>query len=57
MLNISRRIGDTIHIGEDIVIVVRELRGGHVKLGIEAPSSIRVLRGELLPEPDEEPEQ
>jgi len=35
-------------IAEDIVIVVREVKGDRVKIGIEALKLVRVLRGELL---------
>lgn len=47
MLTLTRRAGERIQIGDDIVVVVREVRGGHVKLGIEAPRSWPVYRGEL----------
>lgn len=47
MLSLARRAGQKIRIGEDIVIVVREIRGKQVKLGIEAPPRIRVLREEI----------
>ncbi|MEM1022831.1 MAG: carbon storage regulator [Myxococcota bacterium] len=50
MLSLARRQGERIRIGEDIVLVVREIRGKHVKLGIEAPSHIRVLREEIYQE-------
>jgi carbon storage regulator len=47
MLTLTRRAGERIRIGDDIVVLVREVRGGHVKIGIEAPRSCPVYRGEL----------
>ncbi len=47
MLSLARRPGQKIRIGEDIVLVVREIRGRQVKIGIEAPPQIRVLREEI----------
>jgi carbon storage regulator len=50
VLSLARRTGQKIRIGEDIVLVVREIRGRQVKLGIEAPSHVRVLREEIYEE-------
>lgn len=50
MLSLARRPGQKIRIGENIVLVVREIRGRQVKLGIEAPGSVRVLREEIYEE-------
>ncbi len=47
MLVLSRKISESIQIGNDIVIVVTQIAGGKVKLGIQAAAHIRVLRGEL----------
>lgn len=55
MLVLSRKVGEAIRIGTDIVIIVRQIKGDRVSVGIEAPITIRVLRGELqaLPPPTE----
>ena len=50
MLSLARRPGQKIRLGEDVVIVVREIRGRQVKLGIEAPAEVRVLREEIYEE-------
>lgn len=50
MLSLARRPGQKIRIGEDIVLVVREIRGRQVKIGIEAPPQVRVLREEIYEE-------
>ena len=47
MLVLTRKRLETIKIGNDIVIKVIQTGKGTVKLGIEAPSDVRVLRGEL----------
>ena len=47
MLVLSRKIGEKIHVGNDIVIEVRRMAGNRVSLAIGAPKSIRILRGEL----------
>ncbi len=50
MLSLARRPGQKIRIGEDIILVVREIRGRQVKIGIEAPPHVRVLREEIYEE-------
>lgn len=47
MLILTRKIGESIRIGDTISIKVVELDNRHVKLGIEAPRSIAVNREEI----------
>jgi carbon storage regulator len=47
MLVLSRREHERIKVGDSIVITVVRLAGDRVRLGIEAPSDVVVLRGEL----------
>lgn len=47
MLVLSRKVGETIWIGEDVEIYISEIKGEQVKIGIRAPRSIEVVRGEL----------
>lgn len=47
MLVLSRKIGDSIKVGDDVEIVVLQLRGDKVRLGIEAPKSVEVHRREV----------
>ncbi|HEY6563608.1 MAG TPA: carbon storage regulator [Pirellulaceae bacterium] len=47
MLVLTRRLEQEITIGDAITIRILGVRGKSVRLGIEAPSSIRILRGEL----------
>lgn len=46
MLIIARRKGQRILLGDDVEVVVTELSKGVVKLGIVAPTSLTILRGE-----------
>ncbi len=48
MLVLQRKAGQGIAIGENVRVVVLSVSGDHVRLGIEAPRDIRVLRLELV---------
>jgi carbon storage regulator len=50
MLVLTRRIGERIFIGDNIVIMVTDVQGCSVKIGIEAPREVRIVREELLTE-------
>ena len=47
MLILTRRIGETIRINDDISVTVLAITGGQVRLGIEAPESVDVHRQEI----------
>lgn len=47
MLVLSRKVGERILVGEDIAITVVRLTSGGVRLGIEAPPEMAVVREEL----------
>ncbi len=47
MLVLSRKIGERIWIGDDIAVTVVRITGGGVRIGIEAPSEMPVVREEL----------
>ncbi len=47
MLTLGRKKGEKIHLGNDIVIQIVEINKGDVKIGIDAPKDIIILRGEL----------
>ncbi len=47
MLVLSRKVGERIWIGENISVTVVRITGGGVRLGIEAPSEMPVVREEL----------
>lgn len=48
MLILGRKVGESLQIGDDILISVVSVEKGRVRLAIEAPRSIPVLRSELL---------
>ena len=48
MLVLSRKENETIQIGDDIEIRILEVKGDTVRIGIEAPKSVDILRGELV---------
>jgi carbon storage regulator len=48
MLVLSRKVGERIHIGNDVVVTILSVRGGRVRVGIEAPEGIQIKRQELL---------
>ncbi|MGM0508347.1 MAG: carbon storage regulator CsrA [Fusobacteriota bacterium] len=50
MLVLSRKINESIIIGDDIEIVIVEMKNDQVKLGIKAPRSIPVHRSEVYEE-------
>lgn len=47
MLVLTRKESQTIHIGDDIVIQIVHAGKSSVRIGVEAPHAIRVMRGEL----------
>ncbi len=47
MLVLTRRIGESIIIGQNIKVMVTDIQGNQVRLGIEAPTEIPVHRGEI----------
>lgn len=56
MLVLSRKIGEAIQIAGGIRVTVTEIRGGRVRLSIEAPTDIRVLRKEIADTSGQKPE-
>lgn len=55
MLVLSRRESERIRLGDSIVVTVIRLSGDKVRLGIEAPPNVLVLRDELEPHPQATP--
>lgn len=47
MLVLGRKPGESVRIGDEIVITVLAIEGDRIKLGIEAPAEVRILRQEL----------
>ena len=47
MLILSRRIGESLHLGDDIKITVLSVRGQQIKLGLDVPDTMPVYREEI----------
>lgn len=47
MLAVTRKVNEKIHINDDIVIHVLDIKSKSVKIGIEAPKNFLIFRGEL----------
>jgi len=54
MLLLTRKLGENIRIGDDVKITIVEVKGNHVKLGIDAPPSVKVHREEVYERIQEE---
>lgn len=50
MLVLTRKVGETIWVGDNVEIVITEIKGDQIKLGIQAPKSVEIVRGELRTE-------
>jgi carbon storage regulator len=55
MLILTRKVGESVLIGENIRIIVVQVRGKQVRLGIEAPPDLLVLRAEVKPDSEKKP--
>ncbi len=47
MLILTRRIGETIVVGDDVLVTVLSIKGNQVRIGIQAPPSVSVDREEI----------
>lgn len=52
MLVLSRKVGERVNIGGNVVVVITRMAGNRVTIGIEAPDDVRIIRGELPPKGD-----
>ncbi|HWJ36690.1 MAG TPA: carbon storage regulator CsrA [Steroidobacteraceae bacterium] len=48
MLILSRRVGETIRIGSDVVVTVLGVKGSQVRIGVDAPKDVEVHREEIF---------
>jgi len=51
MLVLSRKVGEKVRIGDQVVLTVLEVVGNRVRLGIDAPRAVQIVRQELDREP------
>ena len=47
MLILTRKPGESVYIGDDIKVTLMEIKGNQVRVGVEAPSSVRIYREEI----------
>ncbi|HTX18013.1 MAG TPA: carbon storage regulator CsrA [Bacteroidota bacterium] len=50
MLVLSRKLDESIMIGDSVVVKIVSIQEGQVKIGIEAPKDVRILRREIYDE-------
>jgi carbon storage regulator len=48
MLVLSRRVGDVVFVSEEIEVSILEIRGSFVRLGFQAPRSVRIVRDDAI---------
>lgn len=54
MLILTRKPGEVIYIGDNIKVIVVEIKGNQIRLGIEAPADFRIFRKEIYDQIQEE---
>ena len=53
MLVLVCRVGETLEIGDSVVVTMMEITGRQVRVGIDAPREVKVLREEIYGRDDE----
>ncbi len=48
MLVLTRKRGERILVGEDIVITILDIKGDAIRIGVDAPSGVRIQRHEVI---------
>lgn len=48
MLALTRKVGERIVIGDNIVVTLISIKGDNIRLAIEAPKEIKIYRGEIF---------
>ena len=51
MLILTRRVGESVVIGDDVDVTVLGVKGNQVRVGISAPDDVNIIRNELLDRP------
>ena len=54
MLILTRRIGETLMVGDDVTVTVLGVQGGQIRVGINAPKDVEVHREEIYKRIQEE---
>lgn len=53
-LILTRKVGEVIRIGEHIAVTIKAVNGAQVRIAIEAPPDVKILREELIGQPKKE---
>jgi carbon storage regulator len=48
MLALTRRVGERIVIGDNVVVTIVDIKGDSIRLAIDAPREIKIYRGEIF---------
>ena len=48
MLVLTRKLGEQLQIGDNVIVTISSINGNTVRIAVEAPRETRILRGELL---------
>ena len=54
MLALSRKVNESIMLGNDIEVTILEIKGDQVKVGIKAPKNVQIFRKEIYLQIEEE---
>jgi carbon storage regulator len=54
LLVLTRKVGEKIQIGDDVSLLIMDIKGKQVRLGIEAPSNVKIHREEIFKKIKEE---
>jgi carbon storage regulator len=57
MLVLTRKVGESIRIGNDVTVQVLAIRGGQVRIGLAAPADVRIFREEIFRAVEEQNQQ
>ena len=47
MLILTRKVGESIDIGDGVKITILDLKGGRVRIGLDTPKDVKIVRSEL----------
>ena len=48
MLVLTRKLGEQLQIGDNVIVTISSINGNTVRIAVEAPRETRILRGELV---------
>ena len=57
MLILTRRVGETLNIGDDVTVTVLNVKGNQVRIGVNAPKDVTVHREEIYEKVQQEKSQ